>query len=560
MIRGIVVFSLFALACSDKPYREHVERQKATYKFSGTADIGTSLSNATVSAFTFSDLHKGEKLGEAISNRDGSFDLNLNTDYEGPILLTTSGGVYRDLATSENMAIKPEQELRSVITHIKMPEKANINAWTTLATARVMAKQGFWDKNVANLKDVDRINVDFSLFSYFLSGKNNRFINIKHQTLLDIEGGDAFQPEDPRAMLHLSHGALSQLAKHINMQLSGEEVSITVLDLLIALSDDQSDRVFDGRNAEGSVIYVGNSKRLNFDSHTMRKQLAEAMVGYLNHLEETGKIGKDLSKALMASGQIVESIAADTRPELFLERDRPLPIDREAPELQIAFAGEHAKDKPFAFLEGDVSFNVQAQDKTFVAQVRMLPQSLNRNSFSSVSSITIDDFEDPVKVAEECGKKEAFLASLKDKTIKLENTLCVCFEARDLIGNTARELSCFQRRAVQAKIDSPADKSVLRAARSSHSTIAKASIKSGIALSECSWAIYDRPGFESNSPNLPKGDGVIAGGNCIIDDDIPVTNLPIGNYFFVVEATDVKGRKINRNSAGRNYARFRVAR
>jgi hypothetical protein len=53
---------------------------------------------------------------------------------------------------------------------------------------------------------------------------------------------------------------------------------------------------------------------------------------------------------------------------------------------------------------------------------------------------------------------------------------------------------------------------------------------------------------------------VIAGGNCVIDDDIPVKNLPLGNYFFVVEATDVKGRKINKNSSGRNYARFRVAR
>jgi hypothetical protein len=556
MIRSIVVLSIFVLGCNDKPYKEHVDRQKATYNFSGIADVGTPLSGATVSAFAFSGLQKGEKIGETISSRDGSFDLNLNTDYEGPILLSTSGGVYRDLATNETLAIKPEQELRSVITHIKMPERANINTWTTLATARVLAKQGFWDKNVANLKDVDRINVDFSLFSYFLSGKNNRFINIKNQALLDIES-DAFAPEDPRAMLHLANGSLSQLVKHINMQLSNEEVSITVPELLLALSDDQSDRVFDGRNADGGVVYVGNSKRLYFDSSTMRKQLAEAMIGYLNHLEESGKINKDLSKSLMSSGHIVESIAADIRPELFLERDRPLPIDREAPDLQIAFAGEHAKDKPFAFLDGDVSFNVQAQDKTFVSQVKMLSSSQNRNN--AASPITIDDFEDPVKVAEECGKKEAFLASLKDKTIKIENTLCVCFEARDLIGNTARELSCFQRRAVQAKIDSPADKSVLRAERSSHPTVAKASIKSGIALSECSWAIYDRPGFESNSPNLPRGDGVIAGGNCIIDDDIPVKDLPLGNYFFVVEATDVKGRKIHRNSAGRNYARFRVA-
>lgn len=83
-----------------------MEQQKATYNFSGTADLGTPLSGAAVSAFTFSGLQKGEKIGEAISSRDGSFDLNLNTDYDGPVLLATSGGVYRDLATNENMAIK----------------------------------------------------------------------------------------------------------------------------------------------------------------------------------------------------------------------------------------------------------------------------------------------------------------------------------------------------------------------------------------------------------------------------------------------------------------------
>ena len=64
------------------------------------------------------------------------------------------------------------QELKSVITHIKMPEKTNINAWTTLAVARVLADRGFWDKSVAELKDVERINVDFSQVSYFLSGKD----------------------------------------------------------------------------------------------------------------------------------------------------------------------------------------------------------------------------------------------------------------------------------------------------------------------------------------------------------------------------------------------------
>ena len=102
-------------------------------------------------------------------------------------MLTTSGGLYRDLATGEMVAIKPSQELRSAITHIKMPEKTNINAWTTIAVARVMADRGFWDKSIIQLKEIDRINVDFAHISYFLTGKSTKFLDVRRQEFFDIE-------------------------------------------------------------------------------------------------------------------------------------------------------------------------------------------------------------------------------------------------------------------------------------------------------------------------------------------------------------------------------------
>lgn len=202
------------------------------------------------------------------------------------------------------------------------------------------------------------------------------------------------------------------------MQLSGEEVGISIPDLLLALSNDQTDRVFDGKNADGGIIHVGNSQRITFDSYMTRKHLAEAMIGYLNYLEELEKISKDIKEALKSSGHLVESIAADTRYELFFERDKSRPIDNDAPELNVAFANDFANQTPFAFLEGDVFFNVQAKDKSFVSHVKMLSPNLSDRSSSGIfGPITIDSFHDSLQVAQACGKKDAFLAELKVKRL-----------------------------------------------------------------------------------------------------------------------------------------------
>lgn len=143
---------IFSMGCKDIPYGE--QSKEKNYSFSGIVELGTPVSGTTVSAYEFSKLKQGKKIGDAMSSPDGTFVLNLNTNYEGPLLLTAEGGLYRDLATGEKTALKPSQQLQSAITHIQMPEKTNINAWTTLAVARVVADRGYWDKSVAELKDI----------------------------------------------------------------------------------------------------------------------------------------------------------------------------------------------------------------------------------------------------------------------------------------------------------------------------------------------------------------------------------------------------------------------
>ena len=332
MFKHMVIFSfwIFIIGCNDIPYQDPIMVQqlaKSEYGFSGIVELGTPISGATIGAHKFSGLHKGEKIGETISNRDGTFVLKLKTEYEGPLLLTTSGGLYRDLATGEMVAIKPSQELRSAITHIKMPEKTNINAWTTMAVARVMADRGFWDKSIIQLKDIDRINVDFAHISYFLTGKSTEFLNIRRQEFFDIEK-DTLQVDEPRSTMHLAHGGLAQIAKEFSVRLAQKGVVISVMDLVVALIEDLSDRIFDGRNAAAASVYVGNNHHIRLDSYTMRRNLSEAIRVYSQHLQQQDKLKSDSKTELEKPGSLIDSVANETQPELFPEIEKPKPIDK----------------------------------------------------------------------------------------------------------------------------------------------------------------------------------------------------------------------------------------
>ena len=94
-IRAVFVVVFSVLGCSDTPYKEQGEKKFSKYAFTGMVELGVPVNGATVEAYKFSGLKKGDKIAEAVSNRDGTFGLNLETDYDGPLLLTTKGGVYR---------------------------------------------------------------------------------------------------------------------------------------------------------------------------------------------------------------------------------------------------------------------------------------------------------------------------------------------------------------------------------------------------------------------------------------------------------------------------------
>lgn len=355
MIYGFVLLmGIFLIGCEDRPYQITEPVSKSEYVFDGIVELGTPLSGTTVSAYKFSNLRRGEKIAEAISGTDGTFNLKLKTEYNGPILLTATGGLYRDLITSETVALKPGQKLHSAITHIKMPEKTNINAWTTLAVARVLADRGFWDQGIAKLEDIDRINVDFSHISYFLTGKSSTHVDIRKQEFFNIEK-DTLQREDRKAILYLAHGGLAQIAANYTKQLTEKGITISIMDLISALSEDLSNRVFDGRNARGGIVNVGKQANIALNSYTMRKELSEAIRDYCTQLQSKNLLSFEVKNSFEKADHFIHSIATETQPELFPETERPKPIDQ-APVIKGANDGIPQKTYRQETTEYTISF------------------------------------------------------------------------------------------------------------------------------------------------------------------------------------------------------------
>lgn len=556
---GLVVV-LSVLGCNDTLYKEQGEAKFSHYAFTGMVELGAPVNGATVEAYKFSGLKKGDKIAEAVSNRDGTFSLNLETDYDGPLLLIAQGGVYPDLATGEVVALKPGQELSSAITHIKMPEKTNINAWTTLATARVKTQKGFWDKSVAELKDVDRINVDFSQMSYFLAGGSKQFINIRRQEFFDIDK-DPIKIDDAQVTLHLAHAGLSQLANNFSLMLAKEGIVVSTVDLITALISDLSDRTFDGRDALGNVVYVGNNHRVNLDSYSMRKNLAEAVLAYAKSLQESGKLSPADKDRLMTSGYLIFSLSKGICPELFLEKDLlPKPLDLAAPSIEVRLVGEFETQNQFAVLDGEVHFDVTTHDDSMVTELKVIaPNTIARVSDNRFGPISADYVPNSQEVAEACGKKKEFHLQLLDNNIQAENVICACFEATDIVHNSHREMACFQRRSLEAFIEYPVGNILIIQKDFAQGVRAKARVSGGMAITECSWAIVDRNN-EAHRARLPQGQGRINGNSCIINEVLAADSIPDGTYHFVVQAKDQGGRILSESPMGKyqHFSKFRV--
>ncbi|MCA9509023.1 MAG: hypothetical protein KC505_11430, partial [Myxococcales bacterium] len=533
-----LVSILFLFSCEDHPYEE--PREGREFKLVGTAELGNPVTNSTIAAYKFQNLREGEKLAEVTTNRDGSFELKVKTNYRGPVLLKASEGFYEDLVTKEKVYLKPKQELKSLIEEISVPEPSNINAWTTLAVARVKAKSGFWDPKIRRLSEADRINEDFHQISKLLAGKSVKYINFKR--LKSIYNADeTVETDKQRELLFLTHGGFSQLAKNYSDQLEGYPV--TILDVIEALENDLTDRIFNGRSLSGGVIQLGNVQRLGLSSQTMRKHFAEAVIVFMRKTEnEKIRLQSD------AYRQFAVDIASGEMPELFPESEKPRPIDTTPPEITVSFeSGEVAKEEPFALMEGAVSFRVKAEDDTKLEKIKVFSPGISFSEENGIlGPVDVNYTQNSEEVAKVCKKQVEFAEQLELRGLSEQHVVCACFEANDIFDNKQRTLSCFQRGELKASIEFPKENRILTSKDFSDGVSIKAQVTSGVTIDVCDWKIMNES--QMVQEDVLEGSGSIESNGCIIEVPLFRENFSNGIYHFVVHARDIYGRELSYSS------------
>lgn len=544
---------IFLIGCKDKPYQDEQSTQEKEYAISGTAELGNPISSATISIHEFKNLREGKKLAETTTNMNGSFETKLRTSYEGPILIKANGGSYKDLVSQENVPLKPKQELKTLLTDITMKESSNINAWTTLAVARVIADRGFWDPTIRQLGHIDRINTDFYHISKLLAGKSTNFINIRQQKSLDNH--DDSSANNSKALFLMSHGGFSQLAKNFSERIDG--YSITALDIILALVEDLSDRVFDGKNAAGQAIQIGKIQRVNINSQTMRKDFAEALLVYIRNNND-----EKIRNYLNLLKQVASDIASDEIPELFPEKEKPKPIDTTPPKIFITFKGEYDSENPFGVMEGNVLFHVRATDDTKLEKIDVIsPKIKFSKDDGTLGPIGINYPNDALVVADECHKRDELYKQLRERELNPNDVVCACFEASDIFGNTQKALNCFQREAPEASIDFPKSNQIITSRDFANGISMKATVKSGVALTSCSWKIVESSQIEADPQKGLKGEGTIDLNTCLIDAPLSLQQFKNGSYFLIIYAKDIYGRELSflKLKDNKNVIPFEVA-
>jgi hypothetical protein len=274
----------------------------------------------------------------------------------------------------------------------------------------------------------------------------------------------------------------------------------------------------------------------------MRKTLSEAIVLYSNFLETKGKITAEDRSNLEKPGKLVHAITWQTQPELFPQAEAPRPLDKEPPLVRVNFTGQHSHEQPFAYLNGPVVFEVEASDDTYVSELKMLEPSGQQYLGNRFGPILSNQMPQARGAAMACGKEAELDSEIKRLELNEANIICACFEAKDLMGNTKKELGCFQRAEFRTTIDFPTANTVLGAKSFEEGVKVEALVSSGLPIVECSWSIKSDLGGEVDPGILPSGSGRVDGTECIIEAALDGSKLFNGTYYLELSAKDIGGR------------------
>lgn len=531
MFRYLVISAVvFSIACKDRPYGEENSPQKlikVQRHFNGTVFMGSPIAGASVKAFEMTGLKRGELLGQTSSNERGDYEISFQSAYKGPILLEAAGGHYRDLISHEDSVLDSSKPLLSAIPHTDLISATNINAWTTIAMARIFATKGFWSSRVKDLEPKLRIEEDFAAISHFLS-KEGIYVNIAKTP--PITEWNSLTKSSASLRLHLSHGGLAILVKRANEESKQKTVPITLGDLVQALSDDMENRKFDGKDSLDNRIRFSKLAEKHLSSYTLRNDLASAISEFI-HGDDHLNQNETKTTVIEVQRSMLKEIAGNKAPELFSEYDLVEPIEKKKPILTIQFLGQHKEEIYFPIFKGDVKVSIKASDDTGISELELLEPNLG--VIKNGEPIELDRSLAPQssKALEACKDIDPKLIP-KGLGDEKRPAICICAKAVDSFLNEAFALQCFEREKPKFEAKSPPVDTIINVKELSQGVNLVARASSGYPITDCSWEIgWVRDKIMDPNYTLPSGQGQINGVTCLIEHQLTQENMPFDGHF-----------------------------
>ncbi len=204
----------------------------------GTAVKGP-VNGGTMTAFAVMNGAKGQQLGSATTDAQGSFVVPVG-NYSGSVLMEMSGGAYTDEATSASMSMAASDVMRAVIPSIAAGSATTgiaVTPLTSMAQARAQAMAGgMTNSNIAAANG--------AVGSYFMVN------DILHTMPMDplVAGSGAGATQDTKNY-GMAIAGMSQYAHTVGMPSSSGIVT--------AMMDDASDGVLNGMMGTTPISMAG---------------------------------------------------------------------------------------------------------------------------------------------------------------------------------------------------------------------------------------------------------------------------------------------------------------
>lgn len=401
--------------------------------FSGQVSVGGAIETANVRVLRFDD--KSEIVaGE--TDDDGSFQLVDNSAYAGPVIAIATGGFYEDVATATVFELGGS--LQAVIPTTNPGDDAviNINGLTSLAAQRALVSSGDPD---------DLINESNALFAAHVR-RPSPFVLTEEEvpnlatTIVPLASAGS--------ALGLFHAGLSRMAADLSIAAQGQVGAVTIDGIVTVLQSDLEDGQLDGRLFD---VPLNVSLDGFADSYTLRRDLAVSTHLFITNAPLEGSTAVNGSgieaDALRAVGAYYDDVSLNDDERLFPTAALPLPFDELAPQLLLTFGGANANALLGDALDGVVTMVATAEDASGLRSVSVVAPEVEDTS-AALDVVTVSFDRDVLpnmeSVASACGVD----VSLPPYSL-LQNQVCACVEAQDVLANAVREMLCFTRPPLQ---------------------------------------------------------------------------------------------------------------